>query len=171
MMLARLLLMLAAFTNAVLCQSGSLRVDGIDGATATLSAADLAKMHRHTVQTIDHGKPAIFEGVYVSDLLAKLNVPQGENLRGPLMALYLLVEAADGYRVVFSLADADPALTDHQILLALRRDGALLSKDEGPFRIVVPNDKRPARWVRQVTSMHVQSATEPESTLARRVHP
>lgn len=74
------------------------------------------------------------------------------------MSLYLLVEAADGYRVVFALPELDAAFTDRKVYLATRRDGKALTDKEGPFRIVVPDDKRPARWVRQVTALRIRQA-------------
>jgi DMSO/TMAO reductase YedYZ molybdopterin-dependent catalytic subunit len=39
------------------------------------------------------------------------------------------------------------------VLLAFERDGQPLGADIGPFRLVVPTDKRGGRWVRQVTSI------------------
>jgi hypothetical protein len=47
-------------------------------------------------------------------------------------------------------------VTDHVILLADTKDGQPLPPREGPFRIVVPGEKRPARWVRQVTALEVR---------------
>jgi hypothetical protein len=62
------------------------------------------------------------------------------------------VEAADGYNVVFALPELDPAFNDKQIVLAFSKDGKPLDEKEGPFRIVIPEEKRMARWVRQVTT-------------------
>jgi len=59
------------------------------------------------------------------------------------------------YRVVFALAELDPAFTDRVILLADRADGQPLDNKTGPFRIVVPGEKRMARWVRQVITLKV----------------
>jgi hypothetical protein len=67
----------------------------------------------------------------------------------------LLVEAADGYRVVFALAEIDPAFATREIILADKRDGKALDAKEGPLRIVAPGDKRPARWVRQVVTLRL----------------
>ncbi len=67
----------------------------------------------------------------------------------------LLVEATDGYKVVFALAEVDPAFATREILLADKRDGKPLEAKEGPLRIVAPGDKRPARWVRQVTTFRI----------------
>lgn len=71
------------------------------------------------------------------------------------LAACLLVEAADGYRVVFALPELDPAFTDRTILLAGKVDGHPLDGKQGPFRIVVPGETRMARWVRQVTALRV----------------
>ena len=78
-----------------------------------LSAADLAKLKHQTVRAKRHdGVESQFEGVPLVDILAKAGVPVGNDLRGPAMALYLVVEASDGYRAAFALAELDPAFTD-----------------------------------------------------------
>ena len=69
------------------------------------------------------------------------------------LATSVLVEAADGYGAVFALADFDAGFTDRIAILADTRDGAALAATEGPFRLIVPGEKRPAHWVRQVTTI------------------
>jgi hypothetical protein len=61
-----------------------------------------------------------------------------------------LVEAADGYRVLFSIAELDAKFTDRTVIVADQKDGQLLPASEGPYRLIVPGEKRPARWARQV---------------------
>ncbi len=39
-------------------------------------------------------------------------------------------------------AELDPAFTDKQTLLAFLRDGKPLGEKEGPYQIVIPDDKR-----------------------------
>jgi hypothetical protein len=78
--------------------------------------------------------------------------------KGRAVTLYLVVEAADGYRAVFALAEFDPAFTDRVILLADRRDGQALSSRDGPLLIVVPDEKRYARWVQQAIALRVGRA-------------
>jgi DMSO/TMAO reductase YedYZ molybdopterin-dependent catalytic subunit len=96
--------------------------------------------------------------VLLEELLRKTGVPQGENLRGPSMATYVLAEAADGYRVVFSLAELDSGILDSEVIVADAMDGAPLGDKQGPFRLVAPHDKRPARWVRMLKSITVVRA-------------
>jgi DMSO/TMAO reductase YedYZ molybdopterin-dependent catalytic subunit len=121
-----------------------------------LTAPEFARHPRRTLRAKDHeGKDADFEGVPLVELLKSSGVKFGQDLRGPALATYLVVEAADGYRAVFALPELDPAFSDRVILLADRRDGKPLAAKEGPLRVVVPGEKRHARWVRQVTALKV----------------
>lgn len=124
-----------------------------------LTAADLSKLPRRTVSAKDHdGKDTSFEGVELGEVLKLAGVKFGEGLRGKSLALFLVVDAADGYRAVFALPELDHAFTERVVLLADRRDGKALSNAEGPWRIVVPEEKRQGRWVRQVTTLTVRRA-------------
>ena len=135
----------------------SLAVRGEVAQPLKLDPGDLARMARRSVKVKDHdGRESVYDGVVVADILKKAGVKQGKDLRGEFLAAYLLVEAADGYRVVFSLPELDEAYTDRIVLLADRKDGKPLSDHEGPFRIVVPDEKRPARWIRQVTALTIR---------------
>ena len=104
------------------------------------------------------GKEVEFEGVPVFEILQRAGLKLGQDLRGPALASYLLVQAADGYRAVFALPEIDPACTDRTILLADRRDGKPLPAQEGPLRIVVPGEKRHSRWVRLVVAFKIGRA-------------
>ena len=88
-----------------------------------------------------------------------LGLPLGKELRGKALAIYLVIEADDGYRVLFTLPELDSLFTDKIVLLADQRDGKLLSEKEGPLRIVVPDEKRQARWIRQVKSIIARDAS------------
>jgi hypothetical protein len=70
------------------------------------------------------------------------------------MADVIEVGAADGYHVALALAEADSLMRgEDQVFLADRCAGAPMPAPEGPFRLVVVGDKRPARSARQVTSI------------------
>ncbi|MBO0863201.1 MAG: molybdopterin-dependent oxidoreductase [Chloracidobacterium sp.] len=124
-----------------------------------LTAADLAKLPRRSVRAKDHGgKESDFDGSPLIEVLKLAGVKFGEGLRGKNLALYLVIEASDGYRAVYALPELDPAYTDKLIMLVDRRDGKALDANEGPLRIVVPDEKMHARWVRQVTGLVVKRA-------------
>jgi hypothetical protein len=69
-----------------------------------------------------------------------------------------VAEASDGYRVVFALAELDPDFGNAQVLVAENVDGHPLSANDGPLRLVVPGDKRQARWIRLLTTLTVARA-------------
>lgn len=77
-------------------------------------------------------------------------------VKGPALARVIIASAPDGYRVAYAIAELDAALTDQVVLVADRRDGRTLLPDTGPLQVVVPNDKRPARWIRQVNKIEVR---------------
>jgi hypothetical protein len=107
------------------------------------------------VNTVEHDAPAQFEGVSLARLLALAGIQMGDTLRGARMSEALLVEAADGYKVVYALAETDPAFSAREIILADKRDGKQLDAKQGPLRVVAPGDKKPARWIRQVQSLKI----------------
>jgi hypothetical protein len=132
----------------------------ISGAVATplsLTVADLKKMPRKTLTVANpHDKKTeTYEGVLVEELLRRAGVPQGEQLRGSAMASYIVAEAEDGYRVIFSLAELDSGIEDSEVIVADTLDGAPMAAKVGPFRLVAPHEKRPARWVRMLKSLTV----------------
>lgn len=135
-------------------------LQGAPAKTLSLTPELLKTFARHTREVNDHGTPARFEGVSLADVLAHAGVPPGGRLRGADMNLVLEVTAADGYRAAFAVAELDPGTGNRFVLLADRRDGKPLPEAEGPYRLVVPDDRRAARWVRQVTGLQL---TRPQS--------
>ena len=158
------LLFLAA---AAFAADPALRIEGIAGRDGVpkpvlqLTLGDIAAMPRTTLPGKTHdGKDHTFEGVAMAELLRRAGLPQGENVRGPMLARYILVSAHDGYRAIFSLPEFDPAFTDNRALLADKMDGRPLSDHDGPLRLVLPSEKREARWVRMVERIEILAAPD-----------
>ena len=134
-----------------------LKIEGAVSTPLSLTLEDLKKMPRKTVPVVNphNHKTEVYEGVLVEDLLKKAGVPQGEDLRGPALATYLVFEAEDGYRVVFSISELDSGILDSGVIVADTMDGAALAPKQGPLRLVAPHEKRPARWVRMLKTITV----------------
>ncbi len=111
-----------------------------------------------TVHNAHAGADETYSGVPLAVLLAKLDAPLGEQLRGKALANYIVASGSDGYSVVLSIAEADPSFHGGEILVADTRDGQPLGKS-GPFQLIVSEDKRPARWVHNLVSISLQSAS------------
>jgi len=139
--------------------TSTLSISGEVTTPLELKLADLASFRQisHTVKDRD-GKEHEFSGVALIEILEKAGVTTGSKLRGENLAKYVLISASDSYEVLYALAEIDPEFTDQVILLATKKDGRPLANGEGPFRIITPNDKKPARWIREVRSIKVEFA-------------
>jgi DMSO/TMAO reductase YedYZ molybdopterin-dependent catalytic subunit len=141
----------------VAAQTAALTVDGSVPRPLKLTTDELAKVPHVKVQAIAHdGKEAAYEGVPLIELLKVAGVEFGERMRGKALANYVVVEAVDGYRVVFALPEIDPEFNERSIILADKRDGKALDDKHGPWQMIVVGEKRHGRWVRQVTAIRVR---------------
>lgn len=120
-----------------------------------LDEAAIARLPKITAQGESHGQKLSCEGVALYELLRASGAMPATPLRGPQLARVALVRARDGYRAAFSLGELDPSLGNRPVVLTRRCNGADLPADDGPWRLIVPGESRPARWVRQVESVRV----------------
>ena len=136
--------------------ASELTVRGDIPAALVLKADDLARMPRETVSVADQdGTKVNYEGVPLREILKRAGVPLGKELRGKVLASYVLANAHDGYQVVFSLGELDTAFGNESILVADKRDGKPLFGYQGPFRLVCPSDKAGARSVRMLETLEL----------------
>jgi|CXWL01.1.fsa_nt_gi hypothetical protein len=149
-----------------------LEVDGDVPAALHLDEAAWRALPRVRVTGQTHGGDQVeYEGVDLAELLARAGQPLGEALRGREVAKVVMAEASDGYRAAFALVEVDPASGPTRVLVADRRvDGKPFAPGEGPLRLVVPNDHRNARWVRQVHAFRVIGSTTSTPTAAEPAH-
>jgi hypothetical protein len=99
-----------------------------------------------------------YSGVRLADLLAKMGAPLGNDLRGKALADYVVATGSDGYKAVLALGEVDPAFHPGEVLVADAMDGKPLDAHAGPFKLVVSEDKRPARSVRNLVSIELKEA-------------
>jgi hypothetical protein len=132
---------------------------GGNHASVSISLADFRAMPHVTITVHNAHADAdeTYSGVPLAALLAKLDAPLGEHLRGKALASCIVASGSDGYSVVLSIAEADPSFHGGDILVADTRDGQPLGKN-GPFQLIVSEDKRPARWVHNLVSISLQDA-------------
>ncbi len=148
----------AVMLQSALAPSQQITIQTEDGKKTVLLQADIGALPRIKVSTDASGGSVTFEGVPLRAVLEKAGIGFGETLKGKRLASCLLVEAADGYRVVIALPEIDPAFNDKPVVLAFLKDGKPLDGKEGPYRVVIPSEKRMARWVRQVTTLKIVDA-------------
>lgn len=154
-----LLISLAVAGATALTQAGEIEVRIREEKALRLSDSDIELLPHQTVKATDHGgKEASYSGVPLYQILQKAGMDFGDSLRGPALSQYVLVTAADGYRVVFALPELDPRSTEDAVILADRCDDRPLGAAAGPYRLVLPKERRQFRWVRQVIRVEVLKA-------------
>jgi hypothetical protein len=136
--------------------STHLTIKSYEGKTLTLSPEELAALPHKSVSVFNaHSKAnETYSGVPLADLLAKVGVPLGESVRGKLFLTGVVASGADGYGVLYSLAEVDPSIHTGDVIVADTVDGKKLEKD-GAFKMVSSEERRPARWVRNLASISV----------------
>ena|SRR5260370_244442 len=136
--------------------STQLTVRGLNGETVTLTPEEIAAIPRKTVSVFNAQTKANekYAGVALADLLAKVGVPQGESIKGKLFMTAVVAQGTDKYSVLYALAEVDPSIHTGDVIVADSMDGQKLGK-EGAFKMVSTEERRPARWVRNLTEISV----------------
>ena len=158
--IATVILLTCLFSRIVYGQT-VLTISGEVTKPFSLQAADLKAMpHAEVVAKDKDGKNHTYTGVPLAELLKQAGTTTGAELRGKNLSKVVIVKATDGYEVVFALPEIDPEFTTRIILLADSVDGNPLAQGVGPYRIVVPDEKKPARWVRDVKAIEIRFASK-----------
>ena len=153
-------ILLLSFTGPALFAADAVVLKIVGPAkTLTFTASEFAALPHSPLTTGDPYTqvPRHFTGVEVRELLSRAGLPLGDKLSGPALQLAVIFRSPDGYGVVFALADFDDNFTQRTLLLADQEDGKPLLEKAAPFQLIVPGDKKAARWARMVTSIEIVS--------------
>lgn len=125
--------------------------------SATWTMAALAALPHVTVSVYnEHAKASeTYSGVPLIALLAPLGM--SEHPRGKDLRLYVVAEGADLYEVVYSSGEITPEENNSTVIVADLENGKPLT-DDGPLKLIGSNEKRPARWVRNLVAIKVFAA-------------
>jgi hypothetical protein len=131
----------------------------VDGKATTLSVADLAAMPQKTVTVHnEHTKTdETYTGVLLGDLLAKYGFPVDMTTHRRMLRSYLLAEGMDKYWVLYSVTEIEGSEHNGIVMVATSLGGKPLGED-GQFKLVDSEDKKPQRWVRNLSAITVKSA-------------
>ena len=126
----------------------------------SFNAADIAALpHKNvTFHNVHTNVDETYTGIVLADWLSRLGIPSGDKLRGKALLHYVVATGSDGYKVVLSLAEADPSFHPGEVIVADAMDGKPIAAKDGPFRLIVSEDKFPARCVRSLVSLEVKQA-------------
>jgi hypothetical protein len=134
----------------------SLRIIHSPACDTVLTMGRLQQLPSHTVEIKGHdGQPANYTGALLMDVLGAgcPSVPATEKRERIGMAVR--VDSWDGYHAITALMEADTSFRDHPVLLTWSRNGIALDGHDGPFQLIIPDDRRHARDVRRVKQVSV----------------
>lgn len=126
----------------------------VDGRATTLSVAELKALPQRTitVHNAHTNKDESYSGVELSDLLTKYGAALDKTSQRRILHSYLRVEGTDKYFVLYSVAEVEGAIHHGDVIVATGMDGKDLGED-GAIKLVASGDKKPMRWVRNVTKI------------------
>jgi DMSO/TMAO reductase YedYZ molybdopterin-dependent catalytic subunit len=160
----------AQATPATPTSSDSIAISGEVKTSGSLSVADLQALpNEHLDVTFTaSGKPQnhTFTGTPLLGVLDHVGLVTPKGGKNPLLGVYLVVTAKDGYQVVISGGELDPSFGNTPMYLAWEQDGKALAGDDGPIRLVVPDDTKGGRYVNGIVSIDVFTVAGPAATPA-----
>jgi hypothetical protein len=145
--------------DLTLYAQASLKVQ--NGSQQTSVSLDALKSLPHKTVTIHNpheNADETYAGVLLIELLKQVGAPVGKDVHGKALAEYVVASGSDGYKAVIALAEVEPDFHPGDVLVADSMGGKPLDAKTGPFRLVVTDDKRPARSVRNLISVEVRTA-------------
>ena len=110
-----------------------------------------------------HGQKHVYRCIALISLLKAAGVPADLKMdpkADPKMKSYSLrfvavAHGRDGYVVTFSLAELLPDIGNRHVWVALDEDGQPISDQDGPIRLLSPDDQKPARGVHQLAEITI----------------
>ena len=147
--------LLVAFTQSPAAPPADSLLIDVAGRVTVVHSADFAALPRDSVRWSEHGTSHMYRGVRLTTLLKLVGVPI-DSAHGPFLTKRVVIEAADRYRAVFTLAEVAPKVGARVVLVADQQDGQPLPAAASPLRLIVPADGGGARSVRQVIALRVR---------------
>jgi hypothetical protein len=131
----------------------------IDGKATTLSVADLQAIPQKTVTVHNEHLKAdeTYTGVSLGDLFAKYGFPVDRTTHQKMLRSYIKAEGTDKYWVLYSVTEIEPSEHNADVIVATTLAGKPLGED-GQLKLVSTADKKPQRWVRNLTAITVKTA-------------
>lgn len=125
---------------------------------ANLTVERLRSLPLREVTVVERdGSKATYQGAWLGEVLdlgcdSTARLDKHGTLRSAVK-----VTAVDGFVAVVAMAEVVDAFSERPVMLAWSRNGQPLSERHGPLQLVVPDDLKPGRNVRQVKVLEVIS--------------
>ncbi len=136
-------------------EAAALSITGQVAHPQTFTAAELAGLPATTVEVSQATEHGIQHATYTGELLWSL-LERAAPIDAPGEKTHLqhifFARGRDGYSVALAMAEIDPTFEGKPVIIAYAQDGKPLPG----LRLVVPNDKRAGRSVRDLAAIEVK---------------
>lgn len=129
----------------------------VAGQTHTVVASQLDRLPQQSLRLQERAETSIVSGPSLWDVIQSVGAVPTRASGRQRGVMYLRVTGADGQNAVIALVEIDPSFSNRSAILMARRNGKPLDAVEGPWRLVLPEDLRHARWIRGVVAISVES--------------
>lgn len=157
-MSANLAIWLGIGTLLAALDGSNFEVSGDVEKTETWDVPRLEQVFAHQIRTVEytlHDQPAQARCIPLLALIEHSKPRPATNRRNPLLGFTVVVDGDDGYTACFGLADLLPEFGAKEVLVAIDKDGKPLPSGDRPVRLIVPSEKRPARWVYAIERIRI----------------
>ncbi len=140
------------------------QVAGAVSKPRTWTAAQLPKELPAEVRTISYTLRGTAHTAHAVPLWAVVQAVQPQinpQIKRHLLQFVAAVQGHDGYTVDFTLGEIAPDFGASAVWVAWDEDGKPLPEDAGPVQLLVPGDKRAARWVHGVSAITLADMAQP----------
>jgi len=90
----------------------------------------------------------------LGDLLAKYGLTVDQSTHRKMLHSYISAEGTDKYWVLYSLTEVESSEHNADVIIATNMAGKPLG-DDGQLKLISTADKKPQRWVRNLTAITV----------------
>jgi hypothetical protein len=127
-----------------------------NGKSTTLTMDDLKAMPQRSLRVHNghNNQDETYTGVGLDDLLAKYGITLANGNAHKVYHSYIKAEGTDKYWVLYSAAELIPELHTWDAIVAIAVDGQPFVT-EGDFRMVAAGERRPARWVSNLSTLTI----------------
>jgi hypothetical protein len=131
----------------------------VDGKATKFTVPELQALPQTTVKVHNAhtNTDETYMGVALGDVLAKAGFAVGQATHQTMLRSYLKIEGTDKYWVLYSVTEVEGSEHAGDVIVATSMDGKGLGAD-GAFKLVSTEDKKPQRWVRNLTAIALKTA-------------
>jgi hypothetical protein len=122
----------------------------------TITLARLSQLPTRTATISSHdGEQATYAGALLWDVLAAGCPSVTAATKRDRIGMAVRIDATDGYHAVVALMETDTTFRERPVLLCWQKNGQPLDAHDGPLQVIIPDDQRHARNVRNVQRLTV----------------